>query len=156
MTLNWDEIRRMVASGMSVGGHTQNHRILPMESEELAQDEINGSKLDLESHLDSLIEGFAYPNGGYTPQIQQLVQQAGYEYACSMEENSASFHSDRYALPRRDVNEVKSTRINGEFSPAVFEATIQGIFNHPMKWLRRSGVQERFHHGRQKCSAVNS
>lgn len=127
VTMSWEQAREMADAGMEIGAHTRNHRILTVESEADAEDEILGARQELERGLGLRARGFAYPNGAYDTFIKGLVEQAGYGYACSMVDGVADYNSDLYALPRRDMNDAKSTGLTGRFSPARFEMEIQGI-----------------------------
>lgn len=80
--LSWDDLRQMLAAGMTVGDHTRSHPYLTGISDpSVLWDEIDGSKQTLEKRLGITVNEFAYPFGVYTPTIQALVEKAGYQSA---------------------------------------------------------------------------
>ncbi len=80
--LSWDDLRQMLAAGMTVGDHTRSHPYLTGISDpSVLWDEIDGSKQTLEKRLGVTVNEFAYPFGMYTPAIQALVEKAGYQSA---------------------------------------------------------------------------
>lgn len=78
----WDELRSMVAAGMTVGGHSRSHPYLTsISSEAELWSEIFESKQQLETELGVSVNEFAYPFGRYNATIVSLVQKAGYRSA---------------------------------------------------------------------------
>ena len=76
---------------------------------QLAQEELVASRARLEQELGSAVTMFSYPNGGaeryLTPEIQQLVREAGYTAATTSRNAFAGQRSDLYALERIEVEE---------------------------------------------------
>jgi len=80
MTL--DQLRTMLAAGMTIGDHTRSHPPLPsIGSGQRLGDEIAGSKAWLEQQLGIVVDAFAYPYGSYTPAVAAAVKAAGYRAA---------------------------------------------------------------------------
>ena len=80
--LSWDELRQLLAAGMTIGDHTRSHPYLTdISSSAALWNEIDGSKKILEKHLGVSINEFAYPFGAYNNVIQMLVKKAGYASA---------------------------------------------------------------------------
>lgn len=81
-SLDWDQIRRMKASGLvEFGSHTHSHRILGRCSPAVAAEELRVSRQIIESHLDGPCDHFCYPNGtpgDFTEGTEALVRAAGY------------------------------------------------------------------------------
>jgi peptidoglycan/xylan/chitin deacetylase (PgdA/CDA1 family) len=48
--------------------------------------ELHNSEKQLKAWTGAAITGFCYPNGDYTPRVEQAVAKAGYRYACTVEE----------------------------------------------------------------------
>ena len=79
-----DEILLFAESDLiEIGSHTRHHPMLPLLSREQQMDEIVSGKSDLEELLDRRVEGFAYPNGRATEDAKQIVQEAGFSFACT-------------------------------------------------------------------------
>ncbi len=93
--LTWDNLRELVASGMTIGDHTRSHPFLTrITSTSTLWNEIDGSKLLLERELNVPINEFAYPFGQYNPTIISLVKKAGYKSA------RGDFYSGKQSLDR--------------------------------------------------------
>ena len=107
--LSWENVAEMSRLGMTIGAHTLTHPNLPSAGPEDARSEIAGSKSRLEAKLGISVTMFSYPNGGaeryVTPQVRQLVQDAGYEAATTSTNGFASRSSDLFGLERVQVAE---------------------------------------------------
>lgn len=99
-----DQIRRLSAQGMTIGGHTHTHPILNRIDLDSARQDIAHNR-----HLLSTLVGhepliFAYPNGrpvrDYGHEHVQLLKSLGYHAAVSTAWGIATKSCDRYQLPR--------------------------------------------------------
>jgi peptidoglycan/xylan/chitin deacetylase (PgdA/CDA1 family) len=98
--ISWDQLREMVAAGMTVGSHSESHPYLTrIESTSTLEAEIAGSKAELESELHVPITEFNYPFGAYTPRIIALVKAAGYAAARTDAYSKNNREKDLYQLP---------------------------------------------------------
>lgn len=88
---------------IKLGAHTVSHPLLSEQSIAVQQQEITQSKIDLEKLLNHPVHSFAYPFGAYRDETIPLVQEAGFEYACSTVETTVWRKSDRWQLPRFEV-----------------------------------------------------
>jgi len=79
--LNWDELRRLAGEGVVLAPHGQTHALLDWLSAEEALEEIRGSVTDLEREIGSAPRVFAYPAGGLTEGVVELVKEEGFEIA---------------------------------------------------------------------------
>lgn len=102
--LSWAQVREMHALGMTIGGHTLTHANLPSATPEDARKEIAACRDRLVQETGAPVTMFAYPNGGaeryFTPAIQQMVRESGYEAATTSTNGFAHPASDLYALER--------------------------------------------------------
>jgi peptidoglycan/xylan/chitin deacetylase (PgdA/CDA1 family) len=107
--LTWKQVREMHEMGMTIGAHTVTHPNLPSAGLADATAEIFGSKQRLEHEIGAPVTMFSYPNGGaeryYTPELQRVVEAAGFEAATTSRFGFASPASDMYALERVEVCE---------------------------------------------------
>ena len=78
--LSLPEIRDL-SQDFEIGAHSMTHRRLPSISEQEAAREIIESKAVLEQAIGKEIKVFCYPGGEYTKLHVQLVKDAGYRYA---------------------------------------------------------------------------
>lgn len=75
--LTAEQIRYWATQGIEFGAHGRTHSSLTTLEHEAAEDEILGSKADMECVLGSKVFSFAYPYGSYNEAIQKIVRDAG-------------------------------------------------------------------------------
>jgi peptidoglycan/xylan/chitin deacetylase (PgdA/CDA1 family) len=88
---------------VEVGAHTVMHPFLSALPVALQRDEIQQGKARLEEILGHPVRSFAYPYGDFTPETVALVQEAGFDRACSTVSARVQPKSDRFQLPRVEV-----------------------------------------------------
>jgi peptidoglycan/xylan/chitin deacetylase (PgdA/CDA1 family) len=88
---------------VEVGSHTVMHPFLSALPVALQRQEIQQGKARLEEILGRSVTSFAYPYGDYAPETVALVQEAGFERACSTVLAKVQPKSDRFQLPRVEV-----------------------------------------------------
>lgn len=123
LIMGWDDIRALVAAGMDIGSHTRWHRVLDTIDVDQRDDELIGSRRDLQRELGSQVRAFAYPVGRLPElSIRQAVAAAGYEVAFT---NASGVNhlwptwlrpTAAYALRRMDTDR--------DYSPAMFRTQI--------------------------------
>jgi peptidoglycan/xylan/chitin deacetylase (PgdA/CDA1 family) len=82
--MNESQIRDWLAAGHWIGAHTCTHPHLSLLSRKEAKEEIFSSKKKLEDRFGIPMEHFAYPYGDYNETTVELVQEAGFQTACTM------------------------------------------------------------------------
>lgn len=97
--LSRNQLRDM-AGTIHFGAHTHLHPCLPTCGEEEARGEITGSKHLLEQSFGLFIDSFAYPNGDYSERDIELVRQAGYACAITIDPGFNTLETDPYRLRR--------------------------------------------------------
>jgi peptidoglycan/xylan/chitin deacetylase (PgdA/CDA1 family) len=104
LMLTSEQLRGMVAAGMTIGAHTMTHPILTSLSEAEARDEIARSRDALQNIIQQPVDFFAYPNGkpgqDYAAEHVRIVRELGFEAAFSTAWGSASAGQDMYQIPR--------------------------------------------------------
>lgn len=102
--MTWDQIRELEAMGVAIGGHSLSHPRLSTLPESAQRNEIVGCWQLLEERLGHAVEAFAYPYGSatdYDTSSIQLVEDAGYLYACSNRYGwNCAPNIERFALKR--------------------------------------------------------
>ena len=101
--LNNKQIKKMLASGqIEFGSHTLSHCNLEKVSEEVAAKEIKQSKKIVEEKTGLSCKSFAYPYGKYNETIIQMVKDAGYSSAITVDrgfyENGSPFVIKRIGI----------------------------------------------------------
>jgi peptidoglycan/xylan/chitin deacetylase (PgdA/CDA1 family) len=92
------QVTELAAAGMEIGSHGATHvRLAGLAAGQL-EDEIGGSRKELEALVGGPIRGFAYPYGSMDAAARQAVLDAGYDYACAVETPMAAL--GLAALPR--------------------------------------------------------
>jgi peptidoglycan/xylan/chitin deacetylase (PgdA/CDA1 family) len=84
---------------VEIAAHTVTHPMLSQLGEAEQLGEIQRSKSDLEA-FGSAVRGFSYPNGSFSSQTARLVEDCGFEYACTSWQAAVRRSTDRYQLPR--------------------------------------------------------
>jgi len=96
------DIRRIhETAGIEIASHTVSHPML--EHLPLAQqrEEIERSRLTLEAVTGrGSVTGFSYPNGSFSTKTLRLVQELGFDYACTSRQGVVRNHTDPFRLPR--------------------------------------------------------
>jgi peptidoglycan/xylan/chitin deacetylase (PgdA/CDA1 family) len=84
--MDWEQARKLVAAGMSIGGHTHTHPILARLAESQQRWELVESKRILEERMNLKIDAFAYPVGSvgaFSETTKGVVRECGYRAAFS-------------------------------------------------------------------------
>jgi peptidoglycan/xylan/chitin deacetylase (PgdA/CDA1 family) len=101
--LGWDELRRLAGEGVALAPHGRTHALLDQLSVDEARDEVKSSLADLEREIGSAPRVFAYPAGGLTEGVVELVREEGFEIA---------FETIRGTNDLRRVDWLRLWRIN--------------------------------------------
>ena len=107
--LSWEQVNTMAELGMTIGAHTMTHANLPSAGLVDATAEITGSKKLIEERTGRPVTMFSYPNGGaesyFTPELEQVVQRAGFQAATTSRNGFATAGCNLYAIKRVQVQE---------------------------------------------------
>ena len=98
------QLRAWVDAGMELGAHTRNHADLTRCTDAVAQDEIAGSKRDLEGLLGIEVRSFCYPYGEHQPEHVKMVREAGFATGTTIVSTRARLGDDLLRLPRISVH----------------------------------------------------
>ncbi len=85
---------------VEVGSHTMSHVDLSSLGPAALDREIRGSRQWLQERLGKEVESFSYPHGGLRPEVRRLVEDSGYQRACSSSSGLVHRRTDVYDLPR--------------------------------------------------------
>lgn len=126
--LSWPSLLEMANTGITIGAHTRMHTLLTEESKDVVEAEIIGSKAELELKLGKVVRHFAYPDGRYNHQIAELVRNAGFQSACTVEDRPNMLLENPYQLKRKLLWERSCLGIFSGFSEIVAECQLRGLF----------------------------
>lgn len=98
--LSWDDVLNMKDNGISFGAHTVTHPNLSESILNEARIEIIESKITLEDKLEQKIKVFCYPNGDFTLQVAEIVEEAGFDCALTLVPRLVDHDADLFQLGR--------------------------------------------------------
>jgi len=110
----WEQVEFFKCGGYEIGSHTRNHADCGLTDPEFLQNEIVGSREDIQKHLGATAH-FSFPFG-----MPQNISQLAAEIACCAYENvfsaygGGNFHSEQPRILKRAA-----------FSPTVWELELQ-------------------------------
>ena len=107
-------------AGIQIGAHTRTHRDLRACSDTELDDEIAGSRSDLEDVLNTEVDTFAYPKGLHDHRVVDAVARAGFRSAITTRRGWLSARSDPLRIHRGVVE---------DFSVKTFLAAARGGLN---------------------------
>lgn len=121
-SLSWDDVLVMKKGGMSFGSHGMIQAYLPQVSYKDQLYEIEESKKILEAKLNQPIDFYAYPVGGFSEEIKNLLRKAGYRGAFTTNRGT-----DRL---NRDVYEINRIRLGDhDTHDLILTAKLSGYYN---------------------------
>lgn len=104
LMMDIEQVHDMHCRGMEIGAHTVNHPILAKLDDEMALQEIQQGKTELEDIVQAPVKLFAYPNGkygiDYTERDMRLVEQCGFDAAVSTNPGASDATENLFALRR--------------------------------------------------------
>jgi peptidoglycan/xylan/chitin deacetylase (PgdA/CDA1 family) len=127
--LNFEDVRRIVEAGFTVGGHTLNHcNLAELRDNVQLRYEITEDKARLERITGREIEYFAYPSGAYhNPEIDltEVLRESGYRGAVTTVSGFNTVGSNPYLLHRELTRasmprRVYRARVYGNYDAVLF------------------------------------
>jgi peptidoglycan/xylan/chitin deacetylase (PgdA/CDA1 family) len=108
------QVRDWLRAGHRIGSHSLSHPYLTRLSRRDAREEIASSKKKLEDSFGVPVEDFCYPYGSWNDTVRDLVADAGYHTACSVDfgvnTNETSLYSLRRIMVRHPTRSLKVLR----------------------------------------------
>jgi peptidoglycan/xylan/chitin deacetylase (PgdA/CDA1 family) len=98
--MNDEQIKAWQAAGMEVGAHSRSHPRLTQCTDEQLQDELAGSKADLEALTGAPVTQFCYPYGDLDARVANAARNAGYSAATTVQRGRACPGDDLMLLRR--------------------------------------------------------
>ncbi len=94
------QVRNWIAAGHEIGSHSRTHANLRHLSLDQAREEIVGSKKALEDLFGMPVQHFSFPFGSWNPALRDIVIEAGYTSASTMEFGVCDAATSRFELKR--------------------------------------------------------
>jgi peptidoglycan/xylan/chitin deacetylase (PgdA/CDA1 family) len=110
LIMTWDQIRTLAGAGMDIESHTRRHRVLQTLADDELDDELRGSRLDLERECGRAVRAVAYPVGrsiAAEPRIRHAVAAAGYRVGFT---NASGINSMWRGVDAYDVRRCATDR----------------------------------------------
>lgn len=105
--MTWDQMREVAESDLvTIANHSHTHRSMAEQSPRENREELRISQERLRAELGLQPNIFAYPFGEYSLEVQQVVEEAGFEVAFGQQSGAIGRVGDRFALPRFALNET--------------------------------------------------
>jgi peptidoglycan/xylan/chitin deacetylase (PgdA/CDA1 family) len=76
--MSWDELGELSELGWELGSHSRTHPRLPTLAPDALQDELAGSRADLEERIGTSCDTIAYPYGDYDAGVVAASRRAGF------------------------------------------------------------------------------
>jgi peptidoglycan/xylan/chitin deacetylase (PgdA/CDA1 family) len=117
--MTMDELRKLSAGGLiALGGHTVTHPRLDKVSEARVLAELTPCLEELRDIFGLQSAGFAYPYGGKTVQIEAMVEDAGFAWACTTRSSTVEMRDRTFDLPRIAVGNWSAQQLRSALSGA--------------------------------------
>jgi peptidoglycan/xylan/chitin deacetylase (PgdA/CDA1 family) len=110
--MSWEEAKEMQATGLvRFGAHSANHEILDQVSLSTARHEVTKSRDEIQKHLCRDVNLFAYPNGNFNSDIQQVVKDNGFIGAVTTRKGFVRRDTPLMEIPRIGIHEDISNSV---------------------------------------------
>ena len=93
----------MSQTGVTIGSHSHSHVKLSDVKSDLAYEEMQISKMEIEHNLGLSADFFAYPYGLYNNSVKSTLKNIGYQLACSTRSGFNNEFIDPFELRRIDI-----------------------------------------------------
>jgi peptidoglycan/xylan/chitin deacetylase (PgdA/CDA1 family) len=100
--LGWEEVRALQSEGCEFASHTLTHPDLDGLAPAQAREEIRVSRLRLQDRLQTRVDLFCYPRGGFRTDLAEAVAESGYR-AALLTPRRARLDEHRFCLRRVGV-----------------------------------------------------
>jgi len=102
--MSWDDLKRLRDAGMTIGSHSASHARLDEVHGAALNDEIEGSRRELQGRLGVPIRHFAYPQGRYSKEAEAAVGAAGYAAGWATRKGRPLAPDDHTAIRRVPIS----------------------------------------------------
>ncbi|MCI5222020.1 MAG: polysaccharide deacetylase [Candidatus Electrothrix sp. AR4] len=122
--MSWKEVKEIMGHGVSIGSHTNSHRVLATLDEKTQFEELQSSKEILEERLSCRIRSISYPVGDYTAftdTTKALAKRAGYDLGFSFKTGvNYSYITDPFDVKRLEPADDFITFKSTVIAPRIF------------------------------------
>ncbi len=129
--LGWEELRRLVSEGVTLGAHTRTHPLLTQMPLDDARLEITGSYQDLEAEIGEVLPVFCYPDGDYNEAVIGILRQEN----CALAFTTVPGQND---LNVADPFRLQRTNISKRITLPWFRLHLSRVGSFIDRWRRRT------------------
>lgn len=122
-----DQLQSLRSAGHEIGSHSRTHEMLPQLDDAALEEEIAGSRAQLEEMLAAPIRSFCYPNGAMDERVVHCARRAGYTQAVTTEPGRNERQQDLHRLKRWFIHEDRLAGPGGAASGTLLRMEILGI-----------------------------
>jgi peptidoglycan/xylan/chitin deacetylase (PgdA/CDA1 family) len=112
-----DEVKQWLAAGQEIGAHTCTHPRLTQLPLDRAREEIVASRKELEDLFQRPVEHFCYPYGDWNPAVRDLVGEAGFRTATTVD----------FGVNQAETNLLSLTRITARYPSCSLKTWWRGL-----------------------------
>ena len=123
--MTWEQVGE-VSDLVGIGSHTLTHRNLRYLERDDIEDEVAGSKREIERRLGRRVLAFSYPNGYYDAGIVEAVRRADYRFAVTTD-RGLNDGSGLHLLKRINLWERSSSVVPGRYSEGKLALRVAGL-----------------------------
>lgn len=102
--LDWQDIKRLAAGGVTIESHGLTHRPLTRLALAEVHRELNQSRASIEAATGRRPISICYPFGASDPAVEQLAEDCGYQLGFSVQPAMADLSSNPLRLPRIEIS----------------------------------------------------
>ena len=103
--MSWDELRSLIAAGVTIGNHSAAHGKMWQGDDATNRDDLARARQRLQEELGVDAALFAYPYGEWNNALRSLVTEFGFTAAFGQHSGVVAAHTDRLNLPRFALNQ---------------------------------------------------
>jgi peptidoglycan/xylan/chitin deacetylase (PgdA/CDA1 family) len=126
--LTWDQVKEMYEHGIEFGSHTLTHPMLSQVPLDQVRREVAESKRVIEDRLGTEVRFFCYPRGDFSAAVQQVVQEEGYQAACTIVPGVNDWKTDLFTLRRTYVSRHDTVSEFAKKIAGAYDFLQQGIY----------------------------
>ena len=103
--MSWDELRQLVAAGVTIGNHGAGHGRMWQSDDATNRADLLQARRRIQEELGIDAALFAYPYGEWNGALRALVAEMGFTAAFGQHSGVVAAHSDTLNLPRFALNQ---------------------------------------------------
>ena len=104
--MSWDELRSLVAAGVTIGNHGAAHGKMWQSDASANKEDLLQARRRIQEELGVDAALFAYPYGEWNNALRTLVAEFGFSAAFGQHSGVVAAHTDRLNLPRFALNQI--------------------------------------------------